>query len=732
MNKFNISYSSYSLYKESQLLFYYTYVIKAPIDTQVPQIYGDLGTLIHSCCESFIKDNNINVMEVFEEKWKKITDPKIKKSVWLKIAMDAIDYVKNNMSNFDVIETEKYLNFYLKDYLIKGYIDVYATKDNEIYLFDWKTNSSNSYEDHKLQRLFYSWMSYKINNTIPKKCTWYYIKDKQEHSDSFTLADVQQLDEDIHKFIKEVTVKADNINNYELGSIDGFFNAHKKKCLVEKARRESTQVISCTIEKNKIKITNEIDPRITKMLDKIFTYDVQGAMWSDAYKKKLWDGKIHMYKNAVMPLAYINKFERVIKDFNEYYKCNTIIEYEDKRNKEIMNTTFDTKFKVPDIDLRYYQTEAVEIMLKKKFGIVAAGTGSGKTIIAAELIRRLNKRCLLLVNRIELAKQTQEEYEKYLGVEIGLMTEGNLSLNQIVVASVQTINAILDGDNKDKKKQLLLLLANINVCLWDESHNLSKSEWYKTIQKYLINNEYCIGFSGTPFRNDGATLQMNAVCGFVEYTKSSEELQNEGYLVKSKCYFLKYPKEEKKIVINGNPFGTFVETDLEYHEAYDKYIVNSIVRNSVISKICETYKDKKILILVNRVSHGQLLKELIPNSMFMQGATDKEERKDMFAEFKDGTKVLIGMSQILSTGINIPSIDIMINCGANKSDITTIQSIGRVLRKSEGKEYGIYIDFVDFDAFNDASVARFKAVREYGHDTEMLYEHEFFNNNIYK
>jgi len=62
---------------------------------------------------------------------------------------------------------------------------------------------------------------------------------------------------------------------------------------------------------------------------------------------------------------------------------------------------------------------------------------------------------------------------------------------------------------------------------------------------------------------------------------------------------------------------------------------------------------------------------------------------------KSNTGVLIATLSIASEGLDIPDLDIIVNASGNKADVKSIQTIGRVLRKIEGKTTGYYIDFID-------------------------------------
>ena len=83
-----------------------------------------------------------------------------------------------------------------------------------------------------------------------------------------------------------------------------------------------------------------------------------------------------------------------------------------------------------------------------------------------------------------------------------------------------------------------------------------------------------------------------------------------------------------------------------------------------------------------------MLEELIPNSVFVSGATKAKDRKDEYDEIAtmDG-KVIIATYGVAAVGINIPRIFNLILIEPGKSFVRVIQSIGRGIRKAEDKDF---------------------------------------------
>jgi len=207
---------------------------------------------------------------------------------------------------------------------------------------------------------------------------------------------------------------------------------------------------------------------------------------------------------------------------------------------------------------------------------------------------------------------------------------------------------------------------------------------------------------------------MKALVGDIIYSKTTAELEAEGFICPTKCYFIRpTPKDMPE-----SKFGN-------YHDAYDYYITRNVLRNDAVANIVNLYRDdKKILVLTKLIAHGKILQESIPDSFLVNSKTSPKERKQMFSDFKSKPgSVLIGSQQIFSTGINIPDLDMIINVSASKSSIMAIQSIGRVKRKFPGKEFGYYLDFFDADieTFKKGSKKRLFLLEEHGNNTKIIY-----------
>ena len=719
--KFNLSASSYKMYNDSQLQFFYTQIIKSQSDTNTVQCYGAAGNVVHNMLEEYIKGNIWDVDLQFRQMWDGrklpellgINNQPLDMELYKTAVQRGIHKLKYEYTNAK--RTEELFEFPLIDndrakINFKGFIDVQHQVGKNVEIIDWKTSSNVEEGAFDIQSKFYYLLFYKKYGYLPKRIVFEYLKIDKTREYTFTIEEIKQFEQELKHVANDIVYnKGWDIENYDLGNYNNIFNNHLQKCETEKQRREGIHTIEAEIKNNRMWFRGELPKRLKTILNLKYKYKQEGAEWSQLYQMGKWDGYKRFFKKNSLPYGFIHDFSRLLDDYNKKYNTQYKFRLIDERDKQVINGVYPTKFQSTERQLRNYQSNAVQTMLEKEVGIMYMGTGLGKTFTTIELMKNINRRTLFIVNRLELVEQAHTDIENTLGVKCGKMSEGNLDVDkQFTVAAVQTIDAICKR-NDSSKKQLLLYLYNVSCCIWDECHGVGDSKYYNTVMKHLVNIKYMIGLTGSPFRNGGDTLEMNAVVGFPEVEYSTEWGEKEGWLCPTETYFIQHKQNIKTII------------DDDFHSLYNALIVNNDKRNNNIVEICKTYNNKKILVLTKIKQHGHKLLEEIPGSILINSDVDIKTRKENMKKFKSGqVNIMIAGIKIMSLGIDIPDLDIVINASAHKSINDSVQIIGRVKRKIQGKEKGYYIDFFDDNYFKNASNKRMKILKEFGNKIEKV------------
>ena len=177
-------------------------------------------------------------------------------------------------------------------------------------------------------------------------------------------------------------------------------------------------------------------------------------------------------------------------------------------------------------DLRPYQLDVVDEVKRHDHPLIVAPTGSGKTVIAAELIREAeNDHVLYIAHRRELIHQAKEKLADF-GVSAGVILAGE-PMNQMArnqIASVQTLWSRCVRGNSD--------LPLANIVFIDEAHHCAARTYRKIIDLYP--DAKLIGMTATPCRKDGRGLG-GAFSTIVECPQV-HELTELGFLVPTKVF----------------------------------------------------------------------------------------------------------------------------------------------------------------------------------------------------
>lgn len=374
------------------------------------------------------------------------------------------------------------------------------------------------------------------------------------------------------------------------------------------------------------------------------------------------------------------------------------IEYKiDLELQKIFNVGFKNplleKLKIP---YRNYQEDSILKCLGKGRGVVLIPTAGGKTLVMAGLIQSLRKNignpnalCLVLVPSLQLVEQTSQDFLSY-GIKNVTKWSGNNDLNlnaSTIVAGTQ----ILLSEKTD-----LSILNNVDILLVDECHGLRRGNEINKIFN-LIDTNYKFGFTGTMPTSLIDQWNIIGKTGPIVFEQKTEKLKQQKFVSNFKITILKIKHEKipKFIIDRLNPASAYnQETD---------YLINHTRRNEIIAKLASLL-DENTIIMVDRIEQGIILEKIINNHCkenkknvyFIRGSTDIEEREQIRSLMEDNNNVVVvAISKIFSTGINIPNLHNIIFASAGKAKIKILQSIGRALRLHPTKKLAHIFDVAD-------------------------------------
>ena len=394
-----------------------------------------------------------------------------------------------------------------------------------------------------------------------------------------------------------------------------------------------------------------------------------GFQFMPKYKSHRWDGYITLmatmssFPTGLLPLA--------IKALMHNKKAVQLIEQPQQIVKAVDPDC------LSGVTLRDYQIEAVTDLLSANRGIAKMATNSGKTEVIAAIIKTLGvPLTIIIVHRKELMYQTAQRLEDRLGIEVGIMGDGKHIQAQVTVAMVQTLYNMLPI-----KKTHSVLFPDNKLLVVDECHHISSNSMMDVISH--IPGHYRFGMSGTPLKYDALSdMKLIAATGDVVVDVTNEFMIESGWSAK--------PVIKMYIVEDTND----ALWSMEYADAYKSMIVNHKQRNNIIIDYANK-SEGVVLILVNQLEQGRLLRDAIPYSIFVHGSDDTDYRQGVLSNIRAAVKGIFIASPIFDEGIDVPAVDTVVLAGGGKGHVKLLQRIGRGLRQKVGHNELIVIDFID-------------------------------------
>jgi superfamily II DNA or RNA helicase len=246
---------------------------------------------------------------------------------------------------------------------------------------------------------------------------------------------------------------------------------------------------------------------------------------------------------------------------------------------------------------------------------------------------------LVLCNRQSLVQQNYEELVKWGFQNVGRLYDKYEEPNIVTVATVQSVHKI------EK------LLPHIKVLVVDEIHEMMSKvprQCYNKLKKACVR----VAVSATPFKDGGKDkCQKYAVKGyFGPVMKTNSTAAVDGILKTKKL------QERGRLSAAEATFFNIYDPQIPYaiyQDAVTQGIANNWGFHQIVTRLANAQKGRT-LILVDRLAHGDALKSLIPNALWVQGKDDMDTRKEVISLLQSSKDDIIAVAtqKIFNTGLN--------------------------------------------------------------------------------
>jgi DNA repair protein RadD len=337
--------------------------------------------------------------------------------------------------------------------------------------------------------------------------------------------------------------------------------------------------------------------------------------------------------------------------------------------------------------LRPYQDAVVDDFERKvaagiKRIIVVAPTGSGKTIIASEIIKHAVAQyqpVLFIAHRDELLSQARDKLKGF-DVTAGIIKAGRDKDARpqalVQVCGIQTLHA-----RAIRAKSMELPAAHIVFV--DEAHHVRARTYQKIIEQYP--DAIIVGMTATPCRGDGRGLG-NVFVSMIQ-APQIPELINLGHLVRLKIFAPPAPDLRGVEVAST---GDYVVTQLS-----DRMDTDALVGDFVEHWLKHAERRRTVAFAVDVKHSIHLVEELQRSGVkaeHLDASTPQDERDAILARLASGETEVVANCMILAEGYDLPDIGCIALVRPTRSLGLYRQMVGRGLRCAEGKDDIIVLD----------------------------------------
>jgi len=402
---------------------------------------------------------------------------------------------------------------------------------------------------------------------------------------------------------------------------------------------------------------------------------VANPLYLDAKKYGRWIGK------KLKPYLYFySETSRGLRFPRGY--ANQAVRFCRKHYGQESPRIVDRRRTLPEIDfsfngeLRPYQREAFEDAVRRDFGVIESGTGSGKTVIGLAIIAHRRQPTLILVHTKELLHQWAAQIEEFLECPAGLIGDGHFSLEPVTVAIVNSA-----------RNRLAELPERFGQICVDECHRVPASLFTEVVTAFDC--RYALGLSATAFRRDGLTNLIHLYLGECVHRVAADDLHASGAVLQPE----------------------FIQKSTEFSYGYRgnyqnllKALTSNAERNRLI---CRDVVDEAgrgegtILVVSDRVAHCEALAGIVSGMApqlkvaVLTGKMPSEQRSALIDDIRNGgIDVLISTVQLIGEGFDCPGLRTLFLTTPIKFSGRLLQVVGRILRPSAGKQPRVY-DYAD-------------------------------------
>ena len=442
-------------------------------------------------------------------------------------------------------------------------------------------------------------------------------------------------------------------------------------------------------KKNEVYLKVQAEPHLHKEAAEYFTFEIPSAKYMQKTRRyKGWDGKVRLYSPATGEIycGLVDYLTDWAKDRGyqvEYLESEHFGHPKDQNELITPQSVvgFVKALRLP-VKVRDYQYAAIYESLRYNRALLLSPTASGQSLMIYSLVRfhvNVKRNVLIIVPTTSLVEQMYKDFKEY-GWNVKdhchriYGGKEKYTDHNVVISTWQSIY-------KEPRKWF----EKFDVVIGDEAH-LFKAKSLTAIMNKLHGCKYRIGFTGTLDGTECNQLVLEGVFGKCSKVTKTSELMEKGHVAKLKVEVIVLKHDEQ--IFEG------YQDEMEYLCEHEQ-------RNHFIRNLACDLKGNTLVLFNYVEKHGLPLYEMINSHTdrpvhLVYGGVDVDDREHIRRLVEnENDQIIVASYGTFSTGINIKRLHNLVFASPSKSRIRNLQSIGRVLRQSRGKEVATLYDIAD-------------------------------------
>jgi superfamily II DNA or RNA helicase len=334
------------------------------------------------------------------------------------------------------------------------------------------------------------------------------------------------------------------------------------------------------------------------------------------------------------------------------------------RRAAIARTTLPTNVFTPTFTLKASQVDVLREVFEHgpvvTSGCLALHTGFGKTVVALELIRRLNVRTLWLSHTSQLIRQFSERAQSFLGTTVGDLTEPDLGGTAPIVSC--TIQSLL------RREIPMDVIGTFGLVIIDEVHHMGAESFSQAFHK-VGGIAHTIGLSATLERKDGLAHVFQWSIGKILSVRELVVTVPPIVKIVQGCWNVDIVMNK-----NGDPMFAQAVTDLTRLDAY-----NDTILRVLVDVLEGDDGNRRVLLLTDRKEHILILDAMlhqrqIANVGALHGNLTAKQMNETLSN--PHIRVYLATYGIAGEGFDCPGLNCVL-MATPRNDVR--QSVGRIL-----------------------------------------------------